>query len=135
MTDLYQESLDEPIDILLVEDNPGDARLTEEAFELTETETTVHVVTTRDDAVDFLRQQGAFSEAPLPALVLLDLDLPGGDGCEVLEALRDDNRLQCLPVIIFTSSETEEDIDEFRTIAETVERFWFEQATLPPAPA
>lgn len=141
------------IDILLVEDNPGDARLTEEAFKSTATETALHIVTTGDDAVEFLRQRGEFEEAPFPAIVLLDLNLPGGDGCEVLDTLRDDPQLQRLPVMMLTSSEAEEDIvrcyearanayltkpdtiEEFNTIADTIEQFWFKQVKHPPISA
>ncbi|QLG61884.1 response regulator [Halorarum salinum] len=149
----HRESHDEPIDVLLVEDNPGDARLTREAFDSTETETTLHLVTNGDDGVDFLRQRGEYGSAPAPALVLLDLNLPDGDGCEMLETIRNDHHLQYLPVLVNTSSEDEGDVrrcyeasanayltkpadaQEYVTIARTVERFWFEKARLPPTPA
>ena len=144
---------DEPVDVLLVEDNPGDARLTREAFESTDLEMALHVVTDAMDAVAFLRREGEYAAVPPPTLVLLDLDLPGGDGCEVLGAIREDERLQRLPVLVLTSSGDEEDvtrcyeahanayltkpraIDEYLTLAERVEEFWFGQAHLPPVPS
>ena len=148
MHDTPSHQSNNAIDILLVEDNPGDVRLTQEAFKVTEQKVTLQTVFNGDTAVEFLRE----STEALPDLVLLDLNLPGRDGCEVLEVIRDDPRLKSLPVLIFTSSETDEDItrcykaranayltkptspDEFISLVSTLEQFWFEQAQLPPIP-
>lgn len=141
----------EPVDILLVEDNPGDVRLIREALRTTNHEASLNVVMDGDDAIFSLAQQA--KDATLPDLVLLDLNLPGRDGFEVLQAIRDDPRLEQLPVIILTSSQAEEDVarcydahanayltkpsspDRLFALIETVERFWFEQARLPPVSA
>ncbi|WP_121741571.1 response regulator [Natronorubrum halophilum] len=145
----FKRVAEETAEILLVEDNPGDIRLTEEAFKATDTETTLHSITTGDRAVDFLTRQIATESASLPDFVLLDLNLPGKNGCEVLEAIRSDPQLKPLPVIVLTSSEAAEDIercydaranayltkpkgpDEFEALAKAVEKFWFEQARFP----
>lgn len=137
---------DEPIDILLIEDNPADVRLVEEAFASTDTGTTIRTVTTGAEAVDLLTGD---EEATLPDLVLLDLDLPGVRGVEVLEAIGDDPELRRLPVIVLTGSDDREDVAtcygshanayltkpndhaEFVSMAEAVERFWFEHVRLP----
>lgn len=140
---------DDAIDILLVEDNPGDVRLTQEAFKTADHEVTLQTVANGDDAVEFLRQS---AESSLPDLVLLDLNLPGRHGCEVLEEMRDDPQLNPLPVIVLTSSNAEEDIvrcydasvnayltkptapDEFISLIDSIEEFWLRKAELPPIP-
>jgi len=150
MSDSSPHRSGEALDILLVEDNPGDARLTQEAFKEIDCETTIHIVTNGDDALKFLTQQGAYESASLPDFVLLDLNLPGKDGCDVLEAIRNDSQLRPLPVIMLTSSGASEDIArcynaranayltkptdpaEFIMLAEAVERFWFKRVQLPP---
>lgn len=99
-----------PADILLVEDNPGDVRLTEEAFKEGQICNTLHVTTDGIEALDFLRRRGEYADAPCPDIVLLDLNLPRMDGDEVLEEIRADPDLKHLPVIILTSSSAEEDI-------------------------
>jgi len=145
-----QRSPSEPIDVLLVEDNPGDVRLTREAFETTDTETALHVVRDGDAAVERLTRRDGDDPGASPDLALIDLDLPGRDGCEVLEAIRDDPELGRLPVIMFTGSEERDDIaqcydadanaylskptgaDEFTALVAVLEQFWFRQAHLPP---
>jgi len=99
-----------PIDILLVEDNPGDVRLTREAFKLNKINNNLHVVTDGVEALDFLFQNGAYRDAPHPDLILLDLNLPKKTGHEVLEEIKQDNKLRRLPVIILTTSQAEEDV-------------------------
>ena len=146
-TPSHQSSTDDEIDILLVEDNPGDIRLTREAFKSANQETALQIVTNGDDAVELLRKS---SDNELPDLILLDLNLPGRDGCEVLEVIRDDPRLKPLPVVMLTSSEAEEDIArcydarsnaylikptdpvEFISLVDAFEGFWVEQVRLPP---
>ena len=100
----------DPIDILLVEDNPGDARLTREAFDEGCIENTLHIVSDGVTALDFLYQRGDHVDAPRPEIVLLDLNLPRKNGDEVLKEIKDDPDLRRIPIIILTSSESEEDI-------------------------
>ena len=99
-----------PVNILLVEDNPGDVRLTQEALKEGQICNTLHVTTDGVEALDFLHRRGDHADAPRPDIVLLDLNLPRKDGDEVLDEMRDDPNLKCLPVIILTSSEAQEDV-------------------------
>lgn len=94
-------------DILLVEDDPDDVRLTREAFRSTERAVTLRAIANGDDAVEFLQES---PDDDLPDIILLDLNLPGRDGREVLEVIRDDPRLKPLPVVILASSEAEADV-------------------------
>ncbi|AFO59186.1 MULTISPECIES: response regulator [Natrinema] len=140
----------EPAQILLVEDNPGDVRLTKEAFKQGRIENDLHVVSDGTEALDFLGRQGPYTDAPRPDLVLLDLNLPGKDGAEVLEELKADPVLRSIPVIVLTSSRAEEDVvksyelhanayltkpvdpDEFIETVRAFEKFWFSVVRLPP---
>lgn len=142
----------DPIDILLVEDNPGDIRLTKEAFKEAQINNTLHVVRDGEAALDFLYQRGEHAEASCPDLVLLDLNLPKVNGMTVLEEIKNDPDLQRIPVIILTGSEAEEDIvrgyelqtnayltkpvnpGEFIDLVRSFEEFWFTLVHLPPAP-
>ncbi|ELZ25165.1 response regulator [Natrinema limicola] len=141
----------EPAQILLVEDNPGDVRLTTEAFEQGQIETDLHVVSDGSEALSFLSRDGEYTDVPRPDLVLLDLNLPGKDGENVLEELKDDPTLRSIPVIVLTSSSADEDIarsyerhanayltkpvdpDEFSQTVRAFEQFWFSVVRLPPA--
>ncbi|WP_435125718.1 response regulator [Halobaculum sp. D14] len=132
----------EPADVLLVEDNPGDVRLTKEAFADGSIANTLHVVGDGVDALDFLNQRGGYADAPEPSIVLLDLNLPRKDGDEVLEAVKADPELAHIPVVVLTSSSSREDViasyernanayltkpvdpDEFIETVEQFERFW-----------
>mgnify|MGYP006298287257 CR=1 FL=1 len=140
----------DPVTILLVEDNPGDVRLTKEAFKQGRIENDLSVVSTGTEALDFLSQRGEYTDAPHPDLILLDLNLPGKNGEDVLEDLRDDPQLRSIPVIVLTSSRAEEDIvrsyelhanayltkpvdpDEFIETVRAFEKFWFSVVRLPP---
>ena len=140
----------EPAQLLLVEDNPGDVRLTREAFKQGRIDNDLHTVSDGSDALDFLHQRGEYEDAPRPDLVLLDLNLPRKDGEEVLADLKDDPQLQSIPVIVLTSSRAEEDIarsyelhanayltkpvdpDEFIETVRAFEKFWFSVVRLPP---
>lgn len=140
----------EPVDILLVEDNPGDVRLTQEAFKEGNIANTLHVATDGVEALDFLHKRDEYADAPCPDIVLLDLNLPRKNGDEVLEKIRDDSDLSDLPVIILTSSEAEEDIvksyelqanayltkpvdpEGFIQTVRSFERFWLELVRFPP---
>jgi CheY-like chemotaxis protein len=137
-------------DILLVEDNPGDVRLTREAFEEGQIANTLHVVTDGVEALDFLRRNGEYEDAPCPDIVLLDLNLPRKDGEEVLEEINDDPDLTRIPVVILTSSEAQEDIlrsyeldanayltkpvdpGEFIDTIQSLQQFWLSIIQLPP---
>jgi CheY-like chemotaxis protein len=98
------------IEVLLVEDDPGDVLMTKEAFEDYKLNNTLHVVNDGAEAMDFLRRQGEHADAPRPDLVLLDLNLPRMDGREVLQAIKSDPELASIPVVVLTTSEAEEDV-------------------------
>jgi CheY-like chemotaxis protein len=98
------------IEVLLVEDDPGDVLMTKEAFEDYKLSNQLHVVNDGAEAMDFLRQQGDHADAPRPDLVLLDLNLPRMDGREVLQAIKSDPGLASIPVVVLTTSEAEEDV-------------------------
>ncbi|USZ73112.1 response regulator [Natronosalvus halobius] len=141
----------DPIDILLVEDNPGDVRLTKEAFKEGRIDNTIHVARNGVDALSFLYQRDGYEDAPRPDLILLDLNLPRKNGEEVLEELKDDPTLRRIPTVVLTSSEAEEDVvrsyekyanayltkpidpDEFIEIVRSFESFWLSVVNLPPA--
>ncbi len=138
-----------PARILLVEDNPGDVRLTKESFEHGPIENDLHVVTDGAAALEFLHRRGEYTDAPRPDLVLLDLNLPRITGDEVLEELKADPELRSIPVVVLTSSKAEEDVarsydhhanayltkpvdpDEFIDTVRVFEEFWFSVVRLP----
>lgn len=99
-----------PIDVLLVEDDPGDELMTREAFEDNKIRNTLHVVRDGEEALDFLYQRGEHTAATRPDLILLDLNLPKYDGRQVLEKIKSDPDLQDIPVVVLTTSAAEEDI-------------------------
>ncbi|MEU9399616.1 response regulator [Streptomyces sp. NPDC048242] len=99
-----------PIDVLLVEDDPGDELMTREAFEDNKIGNTLHVVRDGEEALHFLYRQGEHAEAPRPDLILLDLNLPKYDGRQVLERIKSDPELSHIPVVVLTTSAAEEDI-------------------------
>jgi len=98
------------VDVLLVEDDDGDVLMTREAFEYHKIRNRLHVVQDGEQALQFLRQEGEYADAPRPGLILLDLNLPRRDGREVLAELKDDPELGMIPVVVLTTSEAEEDI-------------------------
>ena len=140
----------EPVDILLVEDNPGDVRLTMEGLKEGKILSNLSVVSDGLEAMQFLRQEGKYAKASRPELILLDLNLPRKDGREVLEELKTDNGLKRIPVVVLTSSQAEEDIlrsynlhancyvtkpldvDKFILVVKSIEHFWLSIAELPP---
>lgn len=99
-----------PIDVLLVEDDPGDVLMTREAFAENKVANRLAVVPDGVDAMAFLRKEGEYADAPTPDLVLLDLNLPRMDGREVLAAMKSDDELRRIPVVVLTTSEAEEDV-------------------------
>jgi CheY-like chemotaxis protein len=138
------------VHVLLVEDNPGDVRLATEAFERVDGGLHLHVVNDGDQALDFLYRQDEYADAPDPGFVLLDLNLPGRNGRDVLRTIKSDESLRHTPVIVFTSSDAEEDVrdvyDEhanafitkpmdlsrYMDVIEEMKTFWVSVATLPP---
>jgi len=98
------------VDVLLVEDDDGDVLMTKEAFEYHKIRNRLHVVNDGEQALQFLRREGEYADAPRPGLILLDLNLPRRDGREVLAELKDDPELGMIPVVVLTTSEAEEDI-------------------------
>ncbi|MEO8393114.1 MAG: response regulator [Chloroflexota bacterium] len=138
-----------PIDILLVEDNPGDVRLTQEALKDTKVHNTLHVAADGVEALAYLRREGAFSAMTRPDLILLDLNLPRKTGIEVLAEIKEDERLKRIPVVILTTSSAEDDIvksynlhancyitkpvdlAQFINIVQSIEDFWFTIVRLP----
>ncbi|HEU4975372.1 MAG TPA: response regulator [Baekduia sp.] len=100
----------EPIEVLLVEDDPGDVLLIQEAFEDNKLHNNLHIVNDGEQAVAYLRREGEYAEAERPDLVLLDLNLPRKDGREVLAEIKADPDLRTIPVVVLTTSEAEEDV-------------------------
>ena len=141
--------VEKPVEVLLAEDNPGDVMLTKKALEQGKIANNLHVVTDGVEALQFLRQDGEYADEPRPDLVLLDLNMPRKDGQDVLEELQEDPDLRRIPVVVLTSSESEEDIaksyelnanayltkpvdfDGFIEIVNRMENFWFKVVKLP----
>ncbi|WP_193372288.1 response regulator [Nostoc punctiforme] len=139
-----------PIEVLLVEDNPGDAQLTRIALEDSKISIHLNVVEDGVEAMAFLRKQEKYVKAAHPDIVLLDLNLPRKDGREVLAEIKGDEKLKRIPVVILTTSQAEEDIlkaynlcancyitkpvdfDQFVKIVQSIENFWFAIVKLPP---
>jgi chemotaxis family two-component system response regulator Rcp1 len=139
-----------PLEVLLVEDSPGDVRLTQEAFRDANTPINLHVASDGVEAMAFLRQEGANARAPRPDFILLDLNLPRMDGREVLCLIKDDPKLRTIPTVILTTSEAEADIvksyqlqancylskpvqlDEFEGLVKSISEFWLTMVKLPP---
>ena len=139
-----------PVEILLVEDNPGDERLTREALKEGKVYSNMHWVKDGVEAMEFLRRQGKFSGAVRPDIILLDLNLPKKDGREVLEEIKSDPQLKSIPVVVLTTSKAEEDVlktyglhancyvtkpvdlDKFITVVKSIDAFWLSVVTLPP---
>jgi CheY-like chemotaxis protein len=139
----------EPIDILLVEDNPGDVRLTQEVLKESKVGNTLMVVSNGDEALACLRKQGNYQNARRPGLILLDLNLPKKNGHEVLLHIKEDADLRRIPVVVLTSSKAEEDIlktynlhancfitkpvdlDQFIQVVRSIEDFWLAIVRLP----
>jgi CheY-like chemotaxis protein len=138
-----------PIEILLVEDNPGDVRLTVEALKEGKVRHNLRVAHDGVEALAFLRRQGAFADAVRPDLILLDLNLPRMDGREVLAEVKSDPDLKIIPVVVLTTSGAEQDIvrtyqlqancyitkpvdlEQFITVVRSIEEFWLTIVTLP----
>ena len=139
-----------PIEILLVEDNPGDARLTLEALKENKVSNHLHIVKDGVEAMAFLRHEGKYANAPRPDIILLDLNMPRKDGREVLTEIKGNESLRRIPVVILTTSQAEEDIlrsydlhancyvtkpvdlEQFIKVVQSIEAFWLTIVKLPP---
>ncbi|MGD0913652.1 MAG: response regulator [Terracidiphilus sp.] len=137
------------VEVLLVEDSPGDVRLTQEAFREADSRIRLHVASDGLEAMEFLRREGNFRDAPRPDFILLDLNLPKMDGREVLACIKKDEGLKTIPTIILTTSNSEADIlksyqlqancyltkpvqlDEFENVVKSINDFWITKVKLP----
>jgi CheY-like chemotaxis protein len=142
-----------PIEILLIEDSPSDTELTVEALKEAKVRNSLSVVEDGVQAVEFLRRQGDYADAPRPDLILLDLNLPRKDGREVLAEIKSDPDLKMIPVIVLTTSRADQDIlrayelnancyitkpvdfDKFLKVIHSIEAYWLLIVTLPPKPS
>jgi two-component system, chemotaxis family, response regulator Rcp1 len=143
------EKYNRPVDILLVEDNPGDVRLTQEAFRDSRLPVKLSVVMDGEDALNYLFKRGNYENVTKPDIILLDLNIPKKDGKEVLCEIKNDGVLKYVPVVVLTTSNAEQDIvktynlnvnayinkpvdfDKFFDIVQKIEAFWLMTATLP----
>ncbi|MGH2669141.1 MAG: response regulator [bacterium] len=145
-------SLGRPVEILLVEDNPGDVRLTQEVLSETQVDNHLNVVRDGQEAIAFLRREYPFNDSPRPDLILLDLNLPRKDGRELLADIKTDSDLKRIPVLVLTTSNAEQDIhrtyqlqancyiikplglEQFIDVVKSIETFWLRVVTLPNGP-
>jgi chemotaxis family two-component system response regulator Rcp1 len=141
-----------PVEVLLVEDNPGDVRLTREALKDAKVRVNLHVASDGIEAMAFLMQEGEHKNAPRPGLILLDLNLPKKDGREVLKEIKENPALKSIPVVVLTTSTSDAeilrtyllhancyiakpvDLDGFLTVVKTIDGFWLSLVKLPPNP-
>ena len=139
----------QPLEILLVEDNPGDIRLIKEILKEGRINNNLNITEDGEEAMEFLRKEGEFANSPRPDLILLDLNLPKKDGREVLEEIKEDENLRRIPVVVLTTSKAEKDIlksydmhansyitkpvdfDQFIKVIKSIEDFWLEVVKLP----
>jgi len=137
------------LDILLVEDSPGDIRLTQEAFREANKAINLYIVVDGVEAMEFLKHEGIYTDSPRPDLILLDLNLPKMDGREVLAYIKDDEFLKSIPTVVLTTSDSETDIlasyqmrancylckpiryEVFGSLVRTIDDFWLKMAKLP----
>jgi len=144
------ERIAPPVEILLVEDNLGDARLTREALKEGKVYNNLHWVKDGVEALEFLYKRGKYKDSPKPDIILLDLNLPKKDGREVLQEIKSDSRLQRIPVVVLTTSKAEEDVlrtynlhancyvtkpvdlEKFIVVVKSIDAFWLTVVTLPP---
>jgi chemotaxis family two-component system response regulator Rcp1 len=147
---MIKKNIGKSVDILLVEDNPGDVRLTKEALRDAKVRNKIFVAKDGVEAMEFLRKEGSFTDMQTPDLILLDLNLPRKNGREVLTEIKNDPELKRIPVVILTSSTADEDIlkaynlhancyitkpvdlNGFVKIMHSLEEFWFTIVKLPP---
>jgi two-component system, chemotaxis family, response regulator Rcp1 len=143
------DKLAHPVDILLVEDNPGDVRLTKELLKDSKIHNNLTVIDNGEDALLFLRREAKYRNANTPDLILLDLNLPRKNGSEVLASIKNDPRLRRIPVVVLTSSKAEEDVvrtydlhancyiskpvglEQFASVVKAIDDFWLAIVKLP----
>ncbi len=146
---MSNKTIGKPIEILLVEDNPGDVRLTEEALKEGKVLNKLHMVEDGIEALAFLNQEGSYADAPRPELILLDLNLPKKDGRDVLAEIKGNGDLKRIPVVVLTTSRSEQDIlksydlnancyitkpvdlDQFISVVRSINEFWLSIVKLP----
>jgi CheY-like chemotaxis protein len=146
---MYMGEENRSIEVLLVEDNPGDVRLVREAFWEVDVRHCLHTTSDGVEAIDFLRRREGYARAPRPDLIVLDLNLPRKDGREVLAEIKRDARLRHIPVVVLSSSTAAEDVagaydlhancyvskpvdfEQFVNVVRSIETFWFNTARLP----
>jgi CheY-like chemotaxis protein len=146
---MSNKAIGKPIEILLVEDNPGDVRLTQEALKEGKVLNKLHTVEDGIEALAFLNQEGSYADAPRPELILLDLNLPKKDGRDVLAEIKTNRDLRRIPVVVLTTSASEEDIlksynlnancyitkpvdlDQFISVVKSINEFWLSIVKLP----
>ena len=147
MTNTLSE--DRPFVILMVEDNPTDVLIAKEGFSTAKMLTTLHVADDGIEAIEFLNQRGKYAQAPRPDLIVLDLNMPRKNGQEVLAEIKSDDHLKDIPVVILTTSKSQDDINkaygfyancyiskpvdfnEFTKVVQAIQDFWFSIVTLP----
>jgi chemotaxis family two-component system response regulator Rcp1 len=140
---------DRPVEILIAEDNPGDVRLTKEAFKRAQARVNLNVTPNGEEAIAYLRREPRYSSAIRPDLILLDLNMPRKDGRAVLAEIKSDPELGFIPVVVLTSSDAEDDVvasyklhascyitkpvdaHQYNEVIRSIEKFWFETAILP----
>jgi two-component system, chemotaxis family, response regulator Rcp1 len=148
---IHRDDAAAPIEILLVEDNPGDVRLTQEALKEGKVYNNLHWAKDGVEALEFLQREGKYADAPRPDIILLDLNLPKKDGREVLAVIKQDDHLKHIPVVVLTTSKADEDVlksyelhancyvtkpvdlEKFIVVVQSIDRFWLTVVTLPPA--
>ena len=146
---ISRQSPGRPKEVLLVDDSPGDVRLTQEAFRDADSSVHLHLASDGVEAMAFLAREGAHAQAPRPDLILLDLNLPRMDGREVLARIKADDRMKAIPTVILTTSEAEADIvnayqlqanayltkpaqlEAFESLVKSIDDFWLSKAKLP----
>jgi len=146
---MNNQIIDEPITILLIEDNPADVRLTCEVFKEGKIRNNLYIVEDGVEAINFLKHKEKYHDVPRPDLILLDLNLPRKDGRQVLEEIKSDKSLSLIPVMVLTTSRAEEDImrtydlhancyitkpfdfEQFIAIARSIDNFWFSIVRMP----
>lgn len=139
-----------PIEILLIEDNQGDNKLTAEVFKEAAVPNNIHLVTDGVDAMNYLKQEKTFQDAVRPNIILLGLNIPKKDGREILKEIKEDPELKHIPIIVFTTSESEvdventyknyanayitkpQDLNEFTRVTKSIEEYWLDTVELPP---
>jgi len=147
---MNKQNFGKPIEVLLVDDDPGDVELTKEVLEMAKVKLSLNVVEDGVETMRYLRNEGKYRDATRPDLILLDLNMPRKDGREVLDEIKGDEKLKSIPVVILTTSDAHEDItktytsgascyitkpvglEQFQQVVEAVENFWFTVVKFPP---